>query len=102
MVSFYSAIDVFCLLSEKEGLPLSILESIACNTPVIATSVGGIPEIITSENGILVDNCSIDRFSEFVHSALELKLHRKMRNFVVQNAELATMARSYDKLYQSL
>lgn len=102
MVSFYSAIDVFCLLSEKEGLPLSILESIACNTPVIATAVGGIPEIISKENGVLVNKDSISCFQESVVSALELKVHRKMRNFIMQNAELATMARSYDELYQNL
>jgi glycosyltransferase involved in cell wall biosynthesis len=102
MVSFYSAIDVFCLLSEKEGLPLSILESIACNTPVIATAVGGIPEIITEDNGILVQSTSLNRFYDYVQSAKELKAHRNMRNFVMQNAELATMARSYDQLYQNL
>lgn len=46
---WYSAADVFCLASGREGLPNVILESLACGTPVVATAVGGIPEIITSD-----------------------------------------------------
>jgi len=45
----------FCVLStHREGFPLSILECMALQKPVIATSVGGIPEIvIPGENGFL-------------------------------------------------
>ena len=56
LVWFYNSADVFCLLSEREGCPNVVLESLACGTPVLATSVGGIPEILTSSNvGILVE-----------------------------------------------
>ncbi len=48
---WYSAADLFCLASKKEGWPNVLLESLACGTPVVATPVGGIPEIIGS-NGI--------------------------------------------------
>jgi len=52
---WYSAADLFCLASSREGLPNVILESLACGTPVVATDVGGIPEIIISEKiGFLV------------------------------------------------
>lgn len=51
---WYNAADLFCLASSREGWPNVILEALACGIPVIATGVGGIPEIIQSkELGIL-------------------------------------------------
>jgi glycosyltransferase involved in cell wall biosynthesis len=46
---WYNAADIFCLASSQEGYPNVLLESLACGTPVVATSVGGIPEIIHSD-----------------------------------------------------
>jgi teichuronic acid biosynthesis glycosyltransferase TuaC len=52
---WFSAADVSCLVSAREGWPNVVMESLACGTPVVATAVGGIPEIITStELGLLV------------------------------------------------
>ena len=53
---WYSAADVTCLFSEREGWPNVLLESIACGTPVVATSVGGIPEVLASDDvGLMVE-----------------------------------------------
>jgi glycosyltransferase involved in cell wall biosynthesis len=54
---WYSAADLFCLLSQSEGCPNVVLESLACGTPVVAAHVGGIPEIVRdSETGFLVSS----------------------------------------------
>jgi len=53
---WYSAADVFCLASSREGWANVIMESMACGTPVVATNVWGAPEIITDPDvGILVE-----------------------------------------------
>ena len=52
MLPFYEALDCFALSSLREGLPNVALEAMAMGTPVIATSVAGVPDLIqTGENG---------------------------------------------------
>jgi glycosyltransferase involved in cell wall biosynthesis len=49
------AFDVFALSSRNEGLPISLLEAMAAGVPCVATSVGGVPEIVTDgDEGLLV------------------------------------------------
>jgi glycosyltransferase involved in cell wall biosynthesis len=47
--------SAFITFSNYENQPCSILEALCCGVPVIATNVGGIPEIVNSQNGILVE-----------------------------------------------
>ena len=57
---WYSAADVSCLASSREGWPNVVLESMACGTPLVATRVWGVSEIITSPDlGIMVEEDSL-------------------------------------------
>ena len=47
--------DVFINVSSSEGLPVSIMEAFSYGIPVIATSVGGMPEIVSEDCGVLLD-----------------------------------------------
>jgi colanic acid/amylovoran biosynthesis glycosyltransferase len=48
------SIDVFINVSASEGIPVSIMEAQSCGIPVIATAVGGTPEIVSEKVGILI------------------------------------------------
>ncbi|KRA33871.1 glycosyl transferase family 1 [Rhodanobacter sp. Root627] len=48
LCDYYNIADAMVLASSREGMPNVVLESIACGTPVLATPVGGIPELITT------------------------------------------------------
>jgi glycosyltransferase involved in cell wall biosynthesis len=55
LVEVYNAADVLILASSREGLANVLLESMACGTPVVATNIGGTPEVIKKpEAGILI------------------------------------------------
>lgn len=58
ILRFYkeNPIDVFITTSASEGRPFSIIEALACGIPIIGTNVGGIPEIVNKEVGILLSS----------------------------------------------
>ena len=61
---FYGAADVFALASEYEGLANVLLEAMACGVPVVATRVGGNPEVVrTARVGTLVDFWDAEGFA---------------------------------------
>jgi glycosyltransferase involved in cell wall biosynthesis len=60
---YYAAnsVDLFISLSASEGLPVSMMEAISFGIPILATSVGGVPEIVSGSTGRLVTlNDSVD------------------------------------------
>ena len=72
---YYNAADYFVIPSSSgEGLPLVLLEAMACGLPVIVTTVGGIPEIIENMvNGVLVPPRNPEAMAEIISTLLSNK-----------------------------
>jgi glycosyltransferase involved in cell wall biosynthesis len=69
---WFAAADLLVLPSLNEGMPLTILESFACGKPVVATRVGGTPELVTDERyGLLVEPADATALAAALDSALE-------------------------------
>lgn len=68
-------VDIFINLSSSEGIPVSIMEAISFNIPIIATNVGGMAEIINEETGILL---SQNPSNDEITSAIKLILNKKI------------------------
>ncbi|MDO6709180.1 TIGR03088 family PEP-CTERM/XrtA system glycosyltransferase [Aliiglaciecola sp. 2_MG-2023] len=103
-----NCMDVFVLPSLAEGISNTILEASASGLPVIATNVGGNPELIAADlkKSHLVEvndiNALVSAMSQYVSSP-ELK-HKNgliVRNHCVANFSIDTMVGKYNELYQA-
>lgn len=75
---WYNAADLFCLPSIWEGCPNVVIESLACGTPVVASHVGGIPDLIPKKDyGILVPPGDVHTLAKALNDALEINWNRK-------------------------
>ena len=103
-----SMIDVFGLSSHNEASPVSILEALSCERPVVATDVGSIDEsVLHGETGFLVPKGDgqqmADRWIELLNEpALQKRLGARGRKHVIENSSLASMTEGYTALVEDL
>jgi glycosyltransferase involved in cell wall biosynthesis len=100
-----SACDIFALASDWEGHPLSVMEAMAAGLPVVATSVGGVPEIV-GDAGVLVAPRDVEALSRAIRSlAGDCALREEMRRKAVARAEsfdIAVMVDAYARLFDQV
>jgi glycosyltransferase involved in cell wall biosynthesis len=107
MDEYYSRADILVSTSAREGTSNVILEAMAHGLPVIATRVGGTPEILDETRGILV---GIDDESALVAAAEKLifdpQLRRKLgsegQKYVVENHSLDYLRKTLTGIYEKL
>jgi glycosyltransferase involved in cell wall biosynthesis len=103
-----AALNVFTLCSDNEASPVSILEALACEVPVVATDVGSIHEsVIENETGYRVPVRDVDAFSERVcrllaDKTLARRLGNRGRERVIATGSLQSMVDGYQNLVHKL
>jgi len=100
--------DVFVLPSYYEALPLGVLEAMACGVPVVATSVGGIPDVIENRvNGLLVAPGQPDALARAIVTlltdhALRSRLREAARSDVRKQFSTESVIKDLETLYREL
>src|SRR5438270_13969950 len=105
---FYAAFDTLVLPSGNEGTPVSVLEALAAGTPVVATRVGGVPDVVRDgEDGFLVEAGDVemlaDRLAELAADPeLRARLGAAGRARVLPRYAVDRLVQDIDELYRSL
>jgi glycosyltransferase involved in cell wall biosynthesis len=105
---FYAAFDAMILPSGNEGTPVSAIEALAAGRPVVATRVGGVPDVVRDgEDGFLVDAGDVDTLAaRLAQLAGDATLRRTMgeagRARVLGRYSVERLVDDVDRLYRSL
>ena len=104
----YAAFDALVLPSGNEGTPVSVIEALAAGTPVVATRVGGVPDVVRDgEDGFLVEPGESEEFAERLAElardpALRERLGAAGRARVLPRYAVERLVDDVDRLYRSL
>lgn len=104
IVGLLSSADVYCCSSKVEGLPISVLEAMACSLPVITTAAGGVVDIVKDGvNGFIVESDPV----EYSKKMVELIQNNHLRNVmsissreVSKEYSLEKCVKRYEDLYK--
>ncbi|HEY6334215.1 MAG TPA: glycosyltransferase [Blastocatellia bacterium] len=100
-----AASDLFVLSSDREGLPIAVIEAMSMSRPVVATRVGDLPELITDGiTGRMVEPRDIDGFAKAVGDVLgdpetAARMGKRAQGAVRDTFSLALMIDRFETLY---
>jgi glycosyltransferase involved in cell wall biosynthesis len=104
----YSGVDLVALTSRNEGTPMTLIEAMASSVPVVATNVGGVPDLLfANENGLLCgSNDAVDMADKIVNlltnANLRTRITRSAKKFVAENYQYSRLINELDLLYRRL
>ena len=103
-----TGIDIFALASREEGMPNAVLEAMATALPVVATAIGGTPEIIEHDvSGLLIPPGDVGALAASIEALLEnpakaAAMATAARHRVAESFSIETMVRRTQDLYEEL
>lgn len=104
---YLNELHLMLMTSRTEGVPTTALESMACGTPVCASPVGGIPDVITDgETGFLLERQTPQEIAERLEEILERddlgEISRSARKFVVDNYGFDAVVEEYRSVFDTV
>jgi glycosyltransferase involved in cell wall biosynthesis len=107
VANVYAASDVVALSSLNEGSPVSVIEAMAAGRAVVATAVGGVPDVVSDSTGILVPPGDYRRLGDEIVSLLEdpdrrSRLGRNGREVAMRRFGSDRLVSDIDRLYTDL
>jgi N-acetyl-alpha-D-glucosaminyl L-malate synthase BshA len=106
LVELLSAADLFLMPSQSESFGLSALEAMACEVPVISSSVGGLPELVVhGETGYIAEIGDVERMAKYAIELLSNNTRREMfakagRKRAVENFDIDEIVGVYERHYE--
>jgi glycosyltransferase involved in cell wall biosynthesis len=107
-LSFIAAADVYVNPADHEGLPVTILEALALERPVVATAVGGVPSVVhDGETGVLVQPQQPAELAAAIRGLLQdqpyaQRLAERGRRLVEEEHGLEPMVRAFEQVYSEV
>ena len=98
-------VDLSVLISDYEGFPMSILESLSYGVPVVASNVGGVAELLNGKNGLIAEN-NLEDWSAKINQALNdaclEDMSKEARKSYEQHFTIEKMVSAYDEIYNQM
>lgn len=104
VAEFLNKADVFCLPSFYEGIPMSIIEAMGTGLPIVATAVGGVPDMLTNDIATLTQVDTNEIAAAFERYYLDASLREKHGQAVLERAlafSSQIMAEKYLEIYNN-
>jgi glycosyltransferase involved in cell wall biosynthesis len=107
LIDYYNELKLFVLPTYLDAFPTSILEAMACGTPVLATPVGAIPDVITNEvTGFLLEStapeCIAQRITTILHYRELEKVADNAEDLIRQKFTRTAATERYDKMLKEV
>ncbi|KKG11799.1 glycosyl transferase family 1 [Methanosarcina mazei] len=96
MLKMYASVDIFALPSKFENCPMVLLEALAVGTPVVASNVGGIPQILDNgKYGLLAESGNVEDFAQKIITLIK---NKSLRNELSEKGKQRVKEYSWDDI----
>ena len=106
LAEYYSMVDVFVIPSLAENYATTTLETMACGTPVVGFTAGGIPEQLENRKGIAVETGNQEAFTQAVRKVLTepncVVRGTRLAELIQEENSMAKMTGEYREVYEKL